>query len=108
VRTCSACQPLIYVVAVKFRSVYDSSHPRGLTRLLPGSGGAGTLKTNVQMRERTGDDLYLGLASSHSGPLPLQPDTSLIRGIARDPAWGALTLGASYRQLKLFVNSRYA
>jgi hypothetical protein len=101
---------VIYIVAVTSRSVYDSYYPLGLTRLLPGSGGAGTFKTNSQMRECTGSDSHFGLASSTIGPLflSLRLASSLFRSISRAPACGSLFSVPSCPRLNLFVTSRYA
>jgi hypothetical protein len=57
---------MIYIVAVKSRSVYDSQHPLWLTRLLLGSGGVCILKTNVQMHKSPSSDCTRSPASSAS------------------------------------------
>jgi hypothetical protein len=58
---------MIYIVAVKSRTVYDSQHPLCLTRLQPGSGGACILKTNVQMHKSPSSDCTRSSISSASG-----------------------------------------
>jgi hypothetical protein len=96
-------------VAVKSRSVYDSQHPLWLTRLLPGSGGACILKTNVQMHKSPSSDCTRSPASS---PLGLFSSTlrfvlSLLRLAIRVDDSGFLLCLAPYSSLDLFAQSRY-
>ena len=80
----------IYIVAVKFRSVYDSRHPLWLTRRLLGSGGVRIPKKSVPMRENGGCDLFLGLALSLPGYISLRFISFLVSRIARAHAIGFL------------------
>ena len=87
----------IYIVAVKFRNVYDSRHPLWLTRRLPGSGGARIPKKSVPMRENGGSDLFLGLALSLPGLcyIPLRFASSMASRIARALAIWSLPVMAA-------------
>jgi hypothetical protein len=103
-------QQVIYIVAVKFRNVYDSEHPLWLTRLLPGSGGACILKTKLHMRESTGSDFFLGLASSAAGLCYIPPRlaSSLRRHIDRPHDFGLVCFLAAYLSLDHLAAPRYA
>src|SRR5271154_6959588 len=100
----------IYIVAVKFRSVYDSRHPLWLTRRLACSGGARILKKNVPMRENRGYDLFIGLALSLPGLccIPVRFATSLTSRIALVQAIWSLSLMAACSCRLLLAESRRA
>jgi len=100
----------IYIVAVKFGSVYDSRHPLWLTRRLPGSDGARIPKKSVPMRENGGCNLFLGLALSLPGLcyVPLRFASSLTSRFARAHAiWSLPVMAASSWRLVL-AELRYA
>lgn len=100
----------IYIVAVKFRSVYDSRHPLWLTRRLPGSGGVRILKKSVPMRENGGSDLFLGLVLSLPGLryIPLRFSSSLTSRFARASALWSLPAMAARSWRLLLAESRWA
>jgi hypothetical protein len=100
----------IYIVAVKFRSVYDSRHPLWLTRRLLGSGGVRIPKKSVPMRENGGYDLFLGFALSFPGPcyIPLRFVSSLISRCTRAHAIWSLSVMAACSRRVLLAGSRCA
>src|SRR5271169_5790578 len=99
-----------YSVAVKSRSVYDSQHPLWLTRLLPGSGGACILKTNVQMHKSPSSDCTRSPASSASISFSssLRFVLSTLRYVTGVGVSRFLDSLAAHTWLNLFAQSRRA
>lgn len=101
---------MIYIVAVKSRSVYDSQHPLWLTRLLPGSGGACILKKNVQMHKSPSSDCTRSPASSASGSFSsaLRSVLSTLRYVTGGGVRRFLDSLAAHIWLSLFAQSSHA
>jgi hypothetical protein len=100
----------IYIVAVKFRNVYDFRHPLWLTCRLPGSGGARILKKSVPMRENGGSDLFLRLVLTLPGLccISVRFAPSFISLVARARAIWSLPVMAARSWRLLLAESRCA